>query len=87
MYQTLYNALMFLQELVTNPESQPDKYPIDAVQCDLSDETQIMAMFEYIRATYGHVDVCINNGGVGLHASLLEGDTEKWKQVLDVGIV
>ena len=57
---------------------------MEAVSCDLSSEADILAVFDVIKKKYGGVDVCVNNGGVGLNAPLLSGATQDWKQVLDV---
>ena len=41
-------------------------------------------MFGEIKKKYGGVDVCINNAGLGVDASLTGGETAKWKEMLDV---
>ncbi|XP_038061838.1 dehydrogenase/reductase SDR family member 11-like [Patiria miniata] len=57
------------------------------IQCDLSQEKEILAMFDQIWRKFGGVDVCINNAGISHAASLLDGDTQKWKNMLDVNIL
>ncbi len=41
-------------------------------------------MFDVIWKKFGGVDVCINNAGISHAASLLDGDTKKWKNMTDV---
>jgi len=44
-----------------------------------------MDMFQTIRTKYGRIDVCVNNGGLTWHQKKLsEGDTEEWREMLDV---
>lgn len=65
------------------------KIPGDAkftpVKCDVSQEEEVLAMFEMIKESHGKLDICINNAGLAHSASLLRGKTEQWKEMLDVG--
>jgi len=56
-------------------------------QTDLRQESEILKMFEAIRADWGGVDVLINNAGLGHQQSLMEGATEAWRETLDVNVV
>lgn len=47
------------------------KGKLHARQCDLTKEDEIMALFGWIKANLGGVDVCVNNAGLGDDASLL----------------
>ncbi|XP_072044242.1 dehydrogenase/reductase SDR family member 11-like [Amphiura filiformis] len=60
---------------------------VHALKCDVSKEDEILTMFAEIKEKYGGVDVCINNAGMGRDASLLEGNTEKWRQMLDLNVM
>ncbi|KAK3593626.1 hypothetical protein CHS0354_025519 [Potamilus streckersoni] len=60
---------------------------VTAIQCDLSKEEEILAMFEKIRAEFGGVDVCVNNAGLAHPAPLLSGDTQMWRNMLDVNVL
>ena len=55
--------------------------------CDLRSESSIVAMFEEIKAELGGVDVLINNAGLGHKAPLLSGETEHWREMLEVNIL
>ncbi len=54
---------------------------------DLRQESEILALFQAIRQTWGGVDVLVNNAGLGRKASLMSGDTEAWREVLDVNVL
>ena len=54
---------------------------------DLRDEAQILRMFEAVREKWGGVDVLVNNAGLGRKAPLTEGDTEGWREMLEVNVL
>ena len=56
-----------------------------AVQCDVSREDDVMRLFKVINDEHKGVDVCINNAGVNHGSSLLDGDTNQWADMLNVG--
>jgi len=55
--------------------------------CDLRDINAITNMFTEIRQETGGVDVLVNNAGLGKKASLLDGDTEDWRTMLEVNVL
>ncbi|XP_042905643.1 dehydrogenase/reductase SDR family member 11 isoform X2 [Parasteatoda tepidariorum] len=57
------------------------------MKCDLSNESEILAMFQAIKQDVGRLDVCINNAGLSHNAPLLSGTTSDWKNMLDVNIL
>jgi NADP-dependent 3-hydroxy acid dehydrogenase YdfG len=58
-----------------------------ALACDLRDEREILAAFHEVRDTWGGVDVLVNGAGLGRDASLLEGQTEAWREMLEVNVL
>jgi len=57
------------------------------VHCDLRRESDILDMFQLIRNKYGRIDACINNAGMSLkQETLWEGDTEEWREMLNVSV-
>lgn len=54
---------------------------------DLRHEADILAMFAAIRHAWGGVDVLVNNAGLGHKESLLEGETEGWRDMLEVNVL
>lgn len=57
------------------------------VPADLSDEAQILAVFDEVRRQWGGVDVLINNAGLGRAAPLLSADSGPWREMLDVNVL
>ena len=54
------------------------------VRCDVTVEADVQKLFETAIAAMGHVDVLVNNAGLGGTATLVEMTDEQWSKVLDV---
>jgi 3-oxoacyl-[acyl-carrier protein] reductase len=54
------------------------------VVCDVTVEAQIQHMLDVAIAETGHLDVLVNNAGLGGYAPLVEMTDEQWSAVLDV---
>jgi len=52
--------------------------------CDVTDQTQVDALRDAAIAELGHVDVLINNAGLGGEVSVVDMTDEQWHRVLDV---
>ncbi|MDT4919187.1 MAG: 3-oxoacyl-[acyl-carrier protein] reductase [Pseudonocardiales bacterium] len=57
---------------------------VAAVPCNVTDETQVQQLIDTTVATFGRLDVMINNAGLGGTKSILEMTDEEWTRVLDV---
>ena len=57
--------------------------PLTAV-CDVTDEAQVQALLAASLAGLGHVDVLINNAGLGGEVAVTEMTDAQWHRVLDV---
>jgi 3-oxoacyl-[acyl-carrier protein] reductase len=55
-----------------------------AILCDVTDESQVTAMFEQAAAVHGRIDVLVNNAGLGGTAELVDMTDEQWDRVVDV---
>jgi 3-oxoacyl-[acyl-carrier protein] reductase len=55
-----------------------------AVRCDVTSEADVQAMFDATIAEHGHLDVLVNNAGLGGTASVVDMTDEQWGAVLDV---
>ena len=55
--------------------------------CDLRDEAQIRAAFGAVAERWGGVDVLINNAGLGHEQRLMDGETEAWREMLEVNVL
>jgi 3-oxoacyl-[acyl-carrier protein] reductase len=52
--------------------------------CDVTDEAQVRALVEAAITELGHVDVLVNNAGLGGYARVVDMSDEQWSRVLDV---
>jgi len=55
-----------------------------AVACDVTVESQVQGLFDAAIAEHGHLDVVVNNAGLGGDTPLVEMTDEQWSAVLDV---
>jgi 3-oxoacyl-[acyl-carrier protein] reductase len=55
-----------------------------AVRCDVTDEAQVKHLLATVVAHFGHLDVLVNNAGLGGTATVAEMTDEEWDRVLDV---
>jgi 3-oxoacyl-[acyl-carrier protein] reductase len=57
---------------------------VAALPCDVTDETQVQALFEAAVREHGRLDVVVNNAGLGGTSDLVDMSDEQWSRVLDV---
>jgi 3-oxoacyl-[acyl-carrier protein] reductase len=55
-----------------------------AVACDVTVEADVQQMIDTVVAEFGHIDVLVNNAGLGGDTLLTEMTDEQWFRVLDV---
>lgn len=58
-----------------------------ALEADVSKEEQILNAFEWTKKNVGPMHILINNAGIARVDLMIEGDTEKWKNILDVNVL
>ncbi|MER5305955.1 SDR family oxidoreductase [Streptomyces lasiicapitis] len=57
---------------------------VHGTPCDVTDESQVRALFELAERHHGGLDVVVNNAGLGGTAELTEMTDEQWDKVIDV---
>jgi len=57
--------------------------PLTAV-CDVTSQAHVQNLFDTVIAAFGHLDVAVNNAGLGGDTHLTEMTDEQWATVLDV---
>jgi 3-oxoacyl-[acyl-carrier protein] reductase len=72
-----------LGEAADKIEAETGKRP-DTVLCDVTKEDEVQRMFEFATEKMGHVDILINNAGLGGYAKIVDMTDEEWNVVLDV---
>jgi glucose 1-dehydrogenase len=58
----------------------------EAIKADVSDESQVEAMFGNILETEGALDILVSNAGVQKDAPLVDMELSQWRTVLDVNL-
>ena len=56
----------------------------ETIICNVTKEDDVQAMFESAVEKMGHVDVLMNNAGLGGYAKIVDMTDEQWNLVLDV---
>lgn len=59
-------------------------FPVLACRCNVTSEADVQELWRRAEVELGHVDVLINNAGLGGFAPLVEMTDEQWNAVLDV---
>ena len=54
------------------------------VLCNVVDEAQVQGMFDFAIDKMGHIDVLMNNAGLGGYAKIVDMTDEQWDVVIDV---
>lgn len=55
-----------------------------AVQCDVSKESEVVALIKQAVSTFGQIDVLINNAGISMRALFADADLQVLKTLMDV---
>lgn len=74
-----------IEELSEKHQGKPGK--LHALEVDITNEQQIIQAFQIIEETIGPVNILINNAGVALKNTIIDGNTELWRQVFDVNVL
>jgi 3-oxoacyl-[acyl-carrier protein] reductase len=72
-----------LGEAADKIEAETGKRP-RTVLCNVTKEDEVQAMFEFAVDEMGHVDVLMNNAGLGGYAKIVDMTDDQWNVVLDV---
>ncbi|MBE9028709.1 SDR family oxidoreductase [filamentous cyanobacterium LEGE 11480] len=57
-----------------------------AVQADVSQEEQVLRLFEQMYAAYGTIDILVNNAGLQKDAAFVEMTLADWNKVIEVNL-
>ena len=59
---------------------------VEAAVCDVTDETQVEALFDGVARRHGHVDILVNNAGMSAPGPTADLDAAAWRRVIDVNL-
>lgn len=74
-----------LQDLETQLQNRPGKF--HPVQADITNEDDLNRAFAWVKNNLGTLHILVNNAGVAKPATLLDGNTELFKQVLETNVL
>lgn len=60
---------------------------LDIIKADVSNEEEIIELYNFIFTKYGRLDYLVNNAGVSIDGWIEEYSVEKYRKVLDVNLV
>ncbi|MEW1687962.1 SDR family oxidoreductase [Streptomyces sp. NPDC091265] len=75
------------RRLKETEQALADEFGADRVAslpCDVTDETQVQALFARAEQLHGGLDIVVNNAGLGGTATLTDMTDAQWTKVLDV---
>ena len=58
--------------------------PVMSVPCDVTDESDVQRLFGSVIGDFGHLDVLVNNAGLGGTANIIEMPDEQWDAIIGV---
>ncbi len=61
---------------------------VSGLACDVSDQAQVTALFQHALATYGKIDIWVNNAGIsGPFAATIAMPPAAWEQVMRINLL
>jgi NADP-dependent 3-hydroxy acid dehydrogenase YdfG len=57
-----------------------------AITCDVRDEDAVQSMVRQTEERFGGLDILIPNAGLGYRSPIVDGDTARWKVMLDTNV-
>jgi NAD(P)-dependent dehydrogenase (short-subunit alcohol dehydrogenase family) len=61
--------------------------PLFGVQADVTDDAAVKAAVEQVAATFGRIDIVVNNAGIGAQGDVSANDDAEWHRVYDVNVL
>lgn len=66
-------------------KSKPGK--LLPLQCDLTNQNEVMKAIEWIEKNVGFVNILINNAALNLDTGFFTGEIEDWEKIFDLNIL
>ncbi|GAB0092764.1 Farnesol dehydrogenase [Sergentomyia squamirostris] len=75
-------------EALRNDLPQNLRVNLHAMKCDITQEEEILRVFEYIDAKFNGIDVLVNNAGISGDTALIDGDnSELIRNIIDTNVM
>ena len=69
----------------TKEELNSDKLLV--IKCDVSNENEVIQMFNIIKEKYGHIDYLVNNAGTFIDNYIKDFNIDDFKKVIDINLI
>jgi NAD(P)-dependent dehydrogenase (short-subunit alcohol dehydrogenase family) len=63
-----------------------NNWPFEMEQCDVSDETQVIALIDGVVTRHGKLDVLFNNAGLGFHVPIADCEPGQFERLISVNL-
>lgn len=57
------------------------------IKCDISNEDEVIKMFNTVKENYGHIDYLVNNAGTFIDSLIKDFNIDDFKKVLDINLI
>jgi NADP-dependent 3-hydroxy acid dehydrogenase YdfG len=58
-----------------------------AVACDVTDRTQVAALFAEVKARFGGLDLLFNNAGIGVYSPFGDSQSSDWRTMVETNVL
>lgn len=58
-----------------------------AIVADITDDTQIKALIDKTKTTWGQIDIVVNNAGIALIGEVAKSDPADWRRMIDLNLI
>lgn len=80
-YTNNYTEAMKVVEELKRFETKPL-----CIKCNVADEKDVEAMFDYIRQEWGYIDILVNNAGTNINQDIFDTSFNDWKKIMGINI-
>ncbi|XP_060840975.1 farnesol dehydrogenase-like isoform X2 [Rhopalosiphum padi] len=71
----------------STPEGSSQRGIFYPKTCDITDEQAVQDVFDWVNAELGGVSVLVNNAGIIMRSSLLDGTLKDWKFFMNINVL
>lgn len=57
-----------------------------AIPCDVTKNSQVVALVAGVKKTWGDIDILVNNAGVGTFKNILDLEENEWDEMMEINI-